>query len=457
MLKRIAWILLLPLVIPAPSCSQSNDAQRCSENTASNPDLALHYCTAAIESGRLSEAALAVTFNNRGLAYDNKGDHDRAMQDYDQAIRLKPDYALAFYNRGNACASRGDYDRAIQDFDQAIRLKPDFVEAFTNQGLTYDNKGDHDRAIQDFDQAIRLKPDLAEAFYNRGRAYNHKADYDRAIQDYDQAIRLKPNDADAFTNRGNAYIDKGDHDRAIQDFDQAIRLKPDLAEAFYNRGRAYGRKGDYDRAIQDYDEAIRLKPDDADAFTNRGRAYDDKGDYESAVQDYDQAIRLKPDYAGTILLPRRGLDRFYLAQFTAAQEDFTLLLRNDRTDQYLAIWLYLARARKGQDGSGEMGKNAATLKLTTWPGPVINFYLGKITSSALLQAAHDADPKKDKEQHCEVNFYLGEGSLLRGQQEDAIRYFRDSVATGVTTFPEYMGAKAELKRMQVAQATDGQR
>src|SRR5207247_4384603 len=63
--------------------------------------------------------------------------------------------------------------------------------------------------------------------------------------------------------------------------------------------------------------------------------------------------------------------------------------------------------------------------------------LGKITSRALVQAAQDADPKKDKQQHCEVNFYLGEYSLLHGEHEDATRYFRNSLATGVTAFPEY--------------------
>jgi len=83
--------------------------------------------------------------------------------------------------------------------------------------------------------------------------------------------------------------------------------------------------------------------------------------------------------------------------------------------------------------------------------------LGKITSRALVQPAQDADPKKDKQQHCEVNFYLGEYSLLHGEHEDATRYFRNSLATGVTAFPEYNGAKTELKRMSVAHAADGQR
>jgi len=60
---------------------------------------------------------------------------------------------------------------AIEDFNQAIRLKPDCAEAFNNRGIAYYNLGHHARAIEDYNQAIRLKPDYAIAFSNRGRAH----------------------------------------------------------------------------------------------------------------------------------------------------------------------------------------------------------------------------------------------------------------------------------------------
>jgi lipoprotein NlpI len=66
-----------------------------------------------------------------------------------------------------------------------------------------------------------------------------------------------------------------------------------------------------------------------------------------------------------------------------------------------------------------------------------------------LLAANDANANNNKQLHCEVDFYLGEDALLRGQHEDAISFFRDTLATGVTTFVEYEGAKAELRHMQV--------
>jgi tetratricopeptide (TPR) repeat protein len=61
---------------------------------------------------------------------------------YDQAIRLRPDYALAFVDRGIAYAGKNEYDRATQDYDQAIRIDPNDPDAWRNRGLAKQANGD---------------------------------------------------------------------------------------------------------------------------------------------------------------------------------------------------------------------------------------------------------------------------------------------------------------------------
>jgi len=239
---------------------------------------------------------LVGAYYNRGIAYYDKGEYDRAIADYDQAIKLKPDWAEAYYNRGLAYNDKGEYDRAIAEYDQAIKFGHD-AKAYYNRGLAYADKGDTDRAIAEYDQAIKLKPDYAEAYNNRGAAYAGKGEYDRAIADYDQALQLEPDDAVAYVGRGAVYALKSDTDRAIADYDQAIKLKPDYAVAYMNRGSAFAYKGDTARAIADYDQALKLKPDYAEAYYNRGTVYAGKGEYDRAIADYDQALKIKPDYA----------------------------------------------------------------------------------------------------------------------------------------------------------------
>jgi tetratricopeptide (TPR) repeat protein len=95
-------------------------------------DQSIQGCNAVIQSGKETKNDLAAAFNNRGLAYDNKKEYDRAIQDYDQAIKLNPNNAHAFNNRGLAYANKGDNDRAIQDYDQAIKLNPNDAVAIKN-------------------------------------------------------------------------------------------------------------------------------------------------------------------------------------------------------------------------------------------------------------------------------------------------------------------------------------
>ena len=67
-----------------------------------------------------------------GLQAGRAGDYDRAVAEFSEAIRLKPDNARAYYNRGQAYRHRGDYGKALTDYGEAIRLKPDLMEAYNN-------------------------------------------------------------------------------------------------------------------------------------------------------------------------------------------------------------------------------------------------------------------------------------------------------------------------------------
>ena len=269
--------------------SAPDDTISCNNDTG---DKAIAACTRVLGLNPQPWA-----FNNRGNAYYTKGDLDRAIADYNEAIRLDPKDDNAFYDRGTVYNSKGNYDHAVADLNEALRLNPKNALAFNNRGSVYYREADYDRAIADYSEAIRLNPNDAVAFNNRGLAYGWKGDDEQAIADYSEAIRLNPNDADALANRGYAYDNKGDYDHAIADLTEVIRLNPNDAEALANRGYAYAGKGDYDQAIADYTQAIRLNSNYADAFADRGNAYLQKGDYDHAIADLSEAIQLDPNDA----------------------------------------------------------------------------------------------------------------------------------------------------------------
>jgi tetratricopeptide (TPR) repeat protein len=236
--------------------SKQENVNKC---MSADPDTRIAGCTALVQTHQDTAQNLSIMYNNRGNAYNRKGDHDRAIQDFSEAIRLSPQFGY-YNNRGVDYYEKGDYDHAIQDFNEAIRLSPNDTFAYATRGDAYNRKRDYDRAIQDFDEAIRLDGSYARAYYGRGLAYNSKDDYDRAIQDFNEAIRLNSNDASAYYTRGLAYNSKDDYDHAIQDFSEAIRLNQKFAPAYEKRGDAYLFQSNVTEAIVNFKDAISAAP-----------------------------------------------------------------------------------------------------------------------------------------------------------------------------------------------------
>jgi|GEM_PF-4472351 len=130
---------------------------------------AVRHYTQAIRSGELVGEALAITYNNRGVAHGEAGDFDPAIADYSQAMALRPGDATTIRNlrvahvrRGELAFASGAYDDAVADFTRAIELEPEHHLAFQRRGELYTELGLVDLAVDDLEQALLLSPGDAE-------------------------------------------------------------------------------------------------------------------------------------------------------------------------------------------------------------------------------------------------------------------------------------------------------
>jgi tetratricopeptide (TPR) repeat protein len=152
-----------------------------------------------------------------------------------EIVPVSAEDAGSYLRRAAAWIGRGDLDRALADYDEAIQLDRGNVAAYRGRGLLWRQRGDADRALADLDHAIRLSFSDPDIYRERGLIWYERGRYDRAIADFNQAIKLAPRFANAYLHRGEAFLHKGEFKTALADFEHALQLAPNLAEA--RRGR----------------------------------------------------------------------------------------------------------------------------------------------------------------------------------------------------------------------------
>ena len=176
----------------------SKEWRQCSGAEGAIADVIIGGCSAMIQAGQGSPKQLATAFNNRGVAYKSKGEFDRALEDYNQAIILNPSFASAYNNRGVIYRLKGDYNRAIRDYDEAIWLDNNIPALFYNRAIAYSEKQDYDHAIEDFEMVLRFNQKNALALYGRGVVKLKKGDTQSGSADIANAKAINPKVEEEF-------------------------------------------------------------------------------------------------------------------------------------------------------------------------------------------------------------------------------------------------------------------
>jgi tetratricopeptide (TPR) repeat protein len=134
---------------------------------------------------------LAIAYGNRGLACYRKRDFAHAVQDFSAQIKLSPD-VLAYINRGNAYRDSEQLDRAAADYGEVTKLAPTDARGWRNRGMIRLYQGDNKGGLADYDKALQYDPADAYSWNNRGRARMQVGDKQGAIADFRKALELRP-------------------------------------------------------------------------------------------------------------------------------------------------------------------------------------------------------------------------------------------------------------------------
>jgi tetratricopeptide (TPR) repeat protein len=191
--------------------------------------------------------------------------------------------AADWYNKGCALSEQDKQEEAIQAFDKALELNPQYVEAWTKKGvalLRSDRAEAADEAVRCFDNAIMINPNYAEAWYQKGLwldtlttsayIYEGKASGDDMAQEalhcFDEVTRIEPNNTKALDKKGKNLKNLGMFTDALLCYDRIIGIDPEdnwtVYSAWEDKASIYGELKNYELAVKCYDQAIGAYNDD---------------------------------------------------------------------------------------------------------------------------------------------------------------------------------------------------
>lgn len=258
---------------------------------------------------------------------------NRVWQDprtlWSDVVAKYPQDARAYNNLGDVREEAGEISSALEAFDAAIRLAPNYQKAYLNRGILYASQGDDLRAIEDFSRAIQIKPgdlqfwpDYGEAYQSRGAILVKIGKLDLAIRDLTRAIELGKKSSLNYSHRSVAYAGLGRYPLAFRDGLRAVELDPGSASAHNNL--AWIMATGPDPTVRDGPEAVRYATracelaqwKDPGHLDTLAAAYAEAGNFERAVQVIRRAIELEREREPSALLP---VLRVHLAEFEAGR------------------------------------------------------------------------------------------------------------------------------------------
>ena len=175
MLRAIAGIVVFVSLSVGAEAATETDRRDCATHQDSEAKIAA--CTRIAEDKNSTPGLLTLAYRNRGIAYGNKGLHELANFDFNEALKLSPEDRPSLYGRGRSFLHMGQYDRAIADLSRFLQFQPQGDKAFNERGLAYLRKGELDLALADFEAAIRINPFYVVPRNNRALVLQGRASW----------------------------------------------------------------------------------------------------------------------------------------------------------------------------------------------------------------------------------------------------------------------------------------
>ena len=241
---------------------------------------------------RIQEKNNTNTYWSKGNDAFQKKDYRTAINEYNEVIRLSPNFWSAYGQRGHCYFKLKNWSLAIADLTTKINNDNTDYFSFLERGWCFNNLGRNIEAKNDMNKCIELRPDIANNFYSRGSVLSDLKEYDKAIEDYKSAIKLEPTFSMAYNNIAWVKFLQGKYKEGLIYSDQAIKFDSKNYVAIDTRAEIKFNLNDFAGCISDANLALSLKTDLTNSLYLKGRALYKLGKKKEACIEWKKASDL---------------------------------------------------------------------------------------------------------------------------------------------------------------------
>lgn len=278
-------------------------------------------------SKHTSKSQVASIYYTRGALRQQWDNYEGAIEDYRSAIQFNYHSShKAHVSIGWCYEKLNQFEKAIEQYNCAIQVRPNYSVAIEHRAGAK-CRSDSKAAEEDCKLAIKVNPkSLSFAYRYLAAVQADNENYTGAIAILSDGIRVNPQDTDMILNRAGYYTCQGIYVNAIKDYNACIKYRPDTHEAWKYRGNVNFAVGSVEEAITDYTRALVFEPEDFGVLNNLAIALLGMGEYDKALQYLTRAMSV-PDSPSLLLDNVRMIN--YVKEKEQLPRQFDLHMIND--------------------------------------------------------------------------------------------------------------------------------
>lgn len=268
----------------------------------------------------------------RGDALSRIGKYEEAIECYEKALDIDPEYKNAWVEKGRTLDILEKAEDAIKCFEKALELDPNDPNVWINKMNALNILENEEKSLECHRRVLEIDDDFYEKYFAQQEKLEDEV---QTVEWYNKAFKFEPNDLNGLICKGLELGVLGKYEEAIECYEKVLGKNPDYKEALVNKGEALCILRNLEEAIECYSNAIEIDSKYIDAWLKKGGVLSLLGKYEEVIECYDKLLEIDPNYKDAWL--NKGLALGSLEKYQEAIECYSRAIEID--PKYIDAWL----------------------------------------------------------------------------------------------------------------------